>query len=215
MKIDRGPFKTDPDVLVVKHLNLSWNGEGKFKWEITHNGKRINIKKKLMPSLLKMTANHCAFCDYYPLTSDFFHPSIEHFYPKCIDKYPEKAYEWENLFPSCNGCTEKKDNDFNLDLLKPDDVNYSFERYFEVTGDGKLCPSKIADKDSIDRAKITIKIYQFNTRGMLLSERKKWIELYKENSIFAKNPDEHPFRFLIPVFNYVTNPDDLINDFLQ
>ena len=71
----------------------TWDGKGEFDWSVQINGRGFNIRKMLLPVLLEMTHKHCAFCDYYPLSSDHFHASIEHYQPKCKDKFPEKAYE--------------------------------------------------------------------------------------------------------------------------
>lgn len=213
MKIDRTPFEQEPDVKLVIDASLTWDGNGKFQWETTIDGKKYNIKKLLMPHLLKMTSSHCSFCDYHPLSSDFFDIPLEHFYPKCKNCYPQKAYTWENLFPSCNGCTRCKGDKFDKNLLKPDENYYCFEMYFFVTGDGKITPASSKDPSVTDRAKTTIDIYQLN-RGELLTQRKKWVSDFKKLCPI-KNPDEYPFRFLIPFASASINADEVINSFIQ
>jgi len=192
-----------------------WNGDGQFTWSILINNRGFDIRKKILPLLLKMTNKHCAFCDYFPLSVDVLNPiPIEHFYPKCKDKFPEKAYEWGNLFPSCNGCTSNKKDKFDEKLLKPDNDEYNFDNYFDVTGDGKLIPSKTADETSKKKAQITIEIYKLNKRGDLLSLRKQASRDYpKLLPIFDK--DERPFRFLIPIAEKAKNTDAIINSFIQ
>jgi len=221
MKIDRISYVTHPDVQKLVNANLTWNPEnGKFKWKVTIGGEEFEINKAIKPILLEMTKNHCAFCDYL-ISSDFFHPSIEHFEPK--SKCPEKAYLWENLFPSCNGCTEKKDDKFDIKLLKPDEDSYSFGVYFTVTGDGKIEPALTADGITRERAEVTIEIYKLNKRGTLLKERKKHFEDYQKLGPII-NEDDRNFRFLISFAEQArkssgpeltSHPDTIINEFIQ
>ena len=75
-----------------------------------------------------MTQRHCAFCDG-PLGIES-RETVEHFRPK--SKFPELAFAWENLFPCCDVCQSHKGERFDLHLLKPDDDDYHFERYFVV-----------------------------------------------------------------------------------
>ncbi len=214
VKIHRAQFTNEQDVTTLAKA-LPWDGEGKFTWSIKINDQGFNIRKKILPILLKMTQKHCAFCDFYPLSEDLLNPiPIEHFYPKCKGKFPEKAYQWDNLFPSCNGCTAKKRDRFDEKLLKPDDQDYTFEAYFKVTGDGKLEPSDTSDKNSKERVKTTIDIYKLNERGELLSERKRWVRDFLKLCPI-QNRDEYPFRFIIPIAQQATNPDEIINSFIE
>lgn len=218
VKIDRKPYEHHPNVMKLIAANLTWNGIGKFDWKVIIDGRGFNIRKKILPILLQVTKKHCAFCDFHPLSEDVLNPlPIEHFYPKCQDKYPEKAYQWENLFPSCNGCTAKKGVRFSEDLLKPDEDSYSFEAYFEITGDGKLVPSYAADDIIRRRAEVTIDIYKLNHRGDLLSQRKQAMSDYPK-LLPITDIDERKFRFIIPLLlknKDSKSPDDIINEFTQ
>ncbi|MEZ4955199.1 MAG: hypothetical protein R2825_16670 [Saprospiraceae bacterium] len=209
VKIDRTTFESNKTVETLKNVRppLSWNGEKPFSWRVMIDGRGFNVKKQLLPILLKVTKCHCAFCDLYPLSTDFFDIPIEHFMPK--SKNPEKAYSWDNLFPVCNGCTQKKGEKFDDLLLKPDDPNYDFDSNFMVTGEG-LIKCKMEKRKS--PASITIDIYKLN-RGTLLSERKRWIRDFPK--INPQNPDEYPFRFLIPIVCKYKQPDDIINKYVS
>lgn len=214
MKIDRTPFNEDENVAILASVE-PWDGEGTFPWSVMINGRGFYIRERILPLLLQMTKGHCAFCDYYPLSKELLNPiPIEHFYPKCKGKFPEKAYQWENLFPSCHGCTDKKKDRFDEKLLKPDDEEYSFDAFFKITGDGKLEPADTCDPVSRERVKVTIDIYKLNERGTLLSMRKRALTDYQR--LFpVMDSDERPFRFLIPIAAKAVNPDQIINSFLS
>jgi uncharacterized protein (TIGR02646 family) len=216
VKIDRKPYLTNPEVQKLINANIVWDkSTGKnFSWNIVIDGEGFNLKKKIQPLLLKMTTDHCAFCDIF-MHKDNFHPSLEHFKPK--DKYPDLAYDWYNLFPSCEGCTEKKGNKFPEDgliPLKPDEENYTFSAYFKMRGDGKLQPSDTADRHSRERAKMTIEYYGLNSRGMLLSLRKDCLEDYPKLGKILDD-SRKSFRFLFSILAMVADVDATINKYIH
>lgn len=54
---------------------------------------------------LSASSHHkCAFCECIPGESS--HIEVEHFEPKSL--YPDLAFEWDNLLPSCRICNEAK-----------------------------------------------------------------------------------------------------------
>ena len=87
----------------------------------------IAVNQLVLPTLLRMTARHCAYCDHFEL-GDGSRETIDHFRPKST--FPEHAYAWENLFPACDQCQQHKSEDFHDDLLRPDSLDYRFDRYF-------------------------------------------------------------------------------------
>ncbi len=100
------------------------NRDNNFVWA-THEREKVN--HKLLPLLRTMTKDHCSFCDGFPMQSRIG-DTIEHFKPKT--KFPLESYKWENLFLCCSNC-QKKNEDFDEKLLKPDDVKYEFSKYFD------------------------------------------------------------------------------------
>jgi uncharacterized protein (TIGR02646 family) len=143
---------------------LGKNPKYKFSWK---SYKKEKVNHKLLPLLLKMTANHCSFCDGFPIGEGVIKETIEHFWPKASGKFPERAYLWSNLFVACHYCQEKGD-DFDDRLLKPDMDDYDFNKYFifnfrsfeiEVRKD-----TGISKADRM-RAETTIKMYKLNYSG--------------------------------------------------
>ncbi len=132
-------------------------------------------------ALLQASAMHCAFCDGYPLDP----ATIEHFKPKSV--YHDEAYEWTNLYPACVGCQNAKRERFDLDVLRPDELGYSFERYFEVSLEFNIIPNPLAGEADNRRATATIDTYRLN-RGALIRARQ---ELFRGGS-----PPTSVYRFI-------------------
>jgi uncharacterized protein (TIGR02646 family) len=211
MPIKRNYEHRNVKKLISANPYPTWDGNGTFDWKVIIDGRGFNVRKLLLPVLLEMTNKHCAFCDYYPLSSDFFHPPMEHFDPK--SKSPQKAYDWENLFPVCNGCTEEKGEKFDTNLIKPDEEGYEFAKYFKLIGDGRIEPNFPNYTLEGKKASITIETYGLNKRTDLRLERKKWIKDYEK--LKPKKIDEYPFRFIAHVLSKIENDDDVFNEFLS
>ena len=60
--------------------------------------------KDIQKILFESSHQKCAFCECKPGESSNI--EVEHFEPKSI--YPELAFEWNNLLPSCRKCNEAK-----------------------------------------------------------------------------------------------------------
>ncbi len=149
-------------------------------------------KKEVVNTLSDMTKKHCSFCDGFPM-GEMLQNTIEHFRPK--SKFPELAFEWENLFLACGKCQSAKHDKFDEKLLKPDEKPYSFDKYFDVDTDtGKLKPNINASKEDQVRAKVTIELYGLNDlrRFARKRESKKYAALKKDIHI-----DEWAFRSYI------------------
>jgi len=175
MRIERDKYNSREEVQTLKSLDPKWSSK-KFSWKIKdNNGRWFDVRKKIKPILLEMTKSHCSFCDVF-ISSDFFHPSIEHFKPKSI--FPLYAYKWENLFISCEGCTEKKGDNYSSYLLKPDHKDYDFEKYFEILVDGRLVPNSSLSDCRRAMADCTLKLYALNGRNDLVKRRKEEIKNY-------------------------------------
>jgi uncharacterized protein (TIGR02646 family) len=89
-------------LLHEKHLN-----EKIFKWETRHYSEPIKEQVKLLYN------NKCAFCESKmeeQSTDRQF--TIEHYRPK--GTYNWLGAEWTNLFPTCHGCNDNKEDEFPL-----------------------------------------------------------------------------------------------------
>ena len=156
---------------------------------LSHEGKQV--RSHLIKPLVAMTKKHCSFCDSTPLGSQI-RATIEHFRPK--ESYPHLAYQWENLFACCDICQTAKWKKFDEALLKPDEIEYEFKRYFffeETTG--KLIPNQGANTEDQNRALLTIQIYKLNEFER--PEARLWaLELARQ--IQTLPVDKLPYRFM-------------------
>ena len=144
------------------------NNTSSFSWH--------DLKENLHIPLLKMTDNHCSFCDR-KFDDDEIENSIEieHFKPKV--KFPESAYLWNNLFIICHVCNKIKGDFYNDIMLKPDN-NYKFDNHYRCiykTGELELLEA------NNETAKITISkdAYHLNRTGLCISRKKERI-LYEK-----------------------------------
>lgn len=150
-------------------LTEKWQKWGKLATNLKDNGKKVrwyNYKSKpvnqhLTPLLREITNNHCSFCDGFPMQQMV--EQIEHFKPK--SKFPELSHQWENLFLICAKCNETKGEEFNELLLKPDENDFSFGKYFKMNFDGLLEPEINLTEIEKKRVEITIKLYGLNKYG--------------------------------------------------
>jgi uncharacterized protein (TIGR02646 family) len=166
------------------------NPQAKFQW---YQYKSQNINKLLIQPLKDMTNNHCSFCDGYPM-GNMSQDTIEHFRPK--EKYPKLSFCWSNLFLACNVCQEKFNNYSKL-LLKPDSLNYEFNKYFIVDyKTGKIKANPVSSKIDQDKAEETIKLYKLNDKDRPNTRLKE----YEQGLILLDtgnyNKDDFSYRFM-------------------
>ncbi len=132
------------------------NSKHEFQW-------RRNVYPQLVDLLLAMTKKHCSFCDSSPMRSQI-RETIEHFRPK--EASPRLVYQWENLFACCDKCQNAKGKRFDEALLKPDEIEYEFNRYFFFDAQtGELGPQPQASPEDQKRAAVTIQLYRLNDFG--------------------------------------------------
>ena len=196
MKFDRPP---QPSFLVKNYKR--WGREQKakrlqdptasFQWRI-FQGKRVT--EHLLEALTPAAKNHCAFCDGYPLGT-FARQTLEHFRPKSL--YPQLAYVWWNLFVCCDQCQANKGENFDRKLLKPDRVDYAFERFFIINyRNGEIEINPKASAADQERAQITIEMYGLNRHGRpqsRLSEYRKFQDLRDK----GYSLDDFSYRFFM------------------
>lgn len=165
---------------------LAQNEHAAFSWYQT--GKRT-AREIALPSLKQQTESHCSFCDAFPV-EDVSLETVEHFRPKCRDRFPEHAFTWSNLYYCCSGCQAHKGNKWDLSLLAFDDAEYRFSKYFEFDfTTGEIRPSSQADPALKQRAEVTIAIYGLDTpqrRRWRRLELKKWSHVPKDKRLLTE-----------------------------
>jgi len=165
----------------------------KPKWH-----KKIKQWERLKKDLAELTADHCSFCDSYPLAAKN-KQTIEHFRPR--SSYPKLAYVWHNLFLCCETCQTAKGDDFKKNLLKPDAEEYEFNRYFIVNfKTGEIEINTRGSKKDQERAKITIRIYGLNSYGRpkARADHYNWVknQVRKQKINKDKDLDILSYRFM-------------------
>lgn len=188
-RIERSPT---PPWLAAKWKE--WGKKWEVKYEKTKSSSEFKWKKHqkksatdLRQALSDMTARHCSFCDSFPMGPQI-PETIEHFRPKT--KYPRLAYHWYNLFLCCGLCQQKGD-EFSKELLKPDQLDYSFDRYFEIDWfNGKLIPNHDADPSDRKRAQTTIELYRLNDHGKP-EDRLREMRMFED----SKSPSLNDFAY--------------------
>ncbi|RKZ46632.1 MAG: TIGR02646 family protein [Candidatus Parabeggiatoa sp. nov. 3] len=167
----------------------------KFYW---HRYQNRSVHEIVLAELESLTANHCSFCDGYPLGAQS-RQTIEHFRPK--SKYPRLAYVWQNLFLSCDVCQNAKGENYDKKLLKPDAIGYAFNRYFKIKAKtGEIVINLAASPDDQERAKITLEMYDLNSTVRKSSRIKqlqlKYMFKYRKRGIANDDLDNLAYRFL-------------------
>ncbi len=163
------------------------NPKYRFRWP------QPDCYQAVRKRLLEMTQAHCAFCDEILGTGS--RETVEHFRPKSKIQFQSLAYQWDNLFPCCDMCQSQKREQFNDGLLKPDETDYAFMRYFVVNfKTGEIEPSPHADQQLQNRAKITIQIYGLNLPARNSARKREWEH-------FCRDPkpllDDYNYRFFL------------------
>lgn len=166
-----------------------------FRWPVVE-GQSLN--RLLCPELEAMTAEHCAYCDHYQL-GVAARETIDHFRPKSV--HPELAYTWENLFPACDVCQGSKLEQFDEALLKPDEPDYCFERFFIFnfsTGEIEPCPDGSLEEQN--RAEVTIRILGLNVPPRNQARKRAHKQHYRPKCwpIYRDELEQLPYRFLAP-----------------
>jgi len=168
--------------------NRRQNPKHKFSW------RNDDCYQAVRKRLSEMTKAHCAFCDGQIGVES--RETVEHFRPK--SKFPELAYEWENLFPCCDMCQSKKLELFEEGLLRPDHSDFVFERYFVANyKTGEIKPSPHADEQAQFRAEITIRLYGLDLPARNKARQREWER-------YCRDPepciDDYNYRFLLVNF---------------
>ncbi len=146
-------------------------------------------------ALVEMTAGHCSYCDGHPIGATGTE-AVDHFRPKSHAAFYELACAWSNLFLTCTACNHAKREQWDEALLRPDDADFAFERYFEYRFDsGELQPATAAGPDEQRRARVTIEILQLNRPGACMA-RKRAVRSIR-HAVAAGEPEDSGYRYLI------------------
>ncbi len=148
-------------------------------------------------ALSEMTQQRCSYCDGFPLNATG-KDEIDHFRPKTIEDFYELVCAWENLFLICSACNRAKRDQWDVALLRPDVVEYAFDRFFFFRFDtGELQPAPRLTADDRHRVIRTIAILDLNRDDACVARLKTIKEIQRRAS-----DDELAsvaYRFLIPL----------------
>ena len=137
-------------------LNLRSHNPRGFTWYIVNGS---TARDWALPVLKAMTQGHCSFCDAFPLEDRTKIP-VEHFRPKSHDEFAHLAFEWTNLYYCCGYCQSEKHDQWEDDLIAPDELDYSFQRYFAFDyTNGSIWPNPTASPADQERATVTIRLF--------------------------------------------------------
>ena len=145
----------------------------------------------LRSALGALTLEHCAYCDGFPIDTTGT-KEIDHFRPK--SRFPAEAFDWVNLYLTCNACNGEKGEAWSQHLLRPDDPSYAFERYFMIDAlTGRVKANPAASEADQKRADETIRTFGLQRDGLCIARRMAIASKERQ----AGDP-HRPYRFLEP-----------------
>jgi uncharacterized protein (TIGR02646 family) len=152
-----------------------------------------SLRDHVVGALLVCTADHCAYCDGYPI-DDTQTPQVDHFLPKV--RHPDLAFAWANLYPCCAACNGAKgDKETDDALLRPDAPEYSFERYYIFDRrSGEVQPNPAANAADRERAWVTLAALGVNA-GSRPTRRLAALRRAERDPDACL--DELPYRFVV------------------
>jgi uncharacterized protein (TIGR02646 family) len=164
------------------------NPKHRFDWQ-------ASLYDEVKQALGEMTQMRCAYCDG-DLRAGPVQEEIDHFRPKSQPEFYALVCAWDNLFLVCGPCNKAKGNRWELHLLKPDEIDYDFARYFSYSPrTGELEPNPGASEQDIERARVTIKMLGLN-RGKHCTSR-MWVRERLLEGLSPAERDRLSYRFLM------------------
>ncbi len=150
-------------------FNKNQNPKHEHHWHGCHD--------EIYMALSMLTAEHCSYCDKYPLDerakSDV---QIDHFKPISDIGFRFLAFEWTNLYLACGGCNKSKLAQYSDLIIRPDDEEYKATDYFFFdTETAEILVNKANGNTYIQRAEKTIEIFKLNHKS-IIKFRKRAIE---------------------------------------
>lgn len=171
-------------------LNRKANPSFVFTWP-TIAGETLN--KILLPTLLLQTQNHCSYCDHFPLRRG--DETIDHFKPKSLEEFYDIVCHWENLYIACKHCQDSKNSSYSKDLLRPDEMLYSFSKFFDYNYTShKINPSEAESAENKQKALETIRIFDFNHLGLVKARELAYNKFINDPSPFI---NDYNYRFIL------------------
>jgi uncharacterized protein (TIGR02646 family) len=144
-----------------------------------------------------MTLGRCAYCDGYPLNATG-RKELDHFRPKGRPEFYRLVCAWDNLFMACTACNGAKQEKWDEALLRPDDPDFRFERYFEYRfATGEILPNPVASRDDQHKANVTMTILDLNRTDACLA-RRQVVKLLL-GPLDATDLADLGYRYLIPL----------------
>jgi uncharacterized protein (TIGR02646 family) len=167
-----------------------------FRFQWPRRGGR-SVLEVVREALTAMTAGHCSYCDGHPIDATGAE-TVDHFRPKGDPAFYEIVCAWTNLFLTCTACNHAKGEQWEEALLRPDEPDFRFERYFEYRFDsGELHPSAAASADDQLRARRTIEILRLNRPGACMSRRRTVRSFLHPTA--RDSLEDAAYRYLIPL----------------
>lgn len=144
--------------------------------------------KDIQIALSASSHHKCAFCECIPGESS--HIEVEHFEPKSL--YPDLAFEWDNLLPSCRICNEaKSDADtrtnpiINPAIEDPEQLlTYSFLRIKPLESSGQEQKAQ----QTIDVCNLNCERL-YNARSALMKSLTEYIDELKDKINWISEAD--------------------------
>jgi uncharacterized protein (TIGR02646 family) len=150
-------------------FNKNLNPKYKHYWHNCHD--------ELFMALSILTAEHCSYCDKYPLDErSKADVQIDHFKPISYVEFRDLAFEWTNLYLACGGCNKSKSAQYSDLLIRPDDEFYNPTDYFFFdTETAEILVNKANGNTYVQRAEKTIEVFKLNHKS-IIKFRKRAIE---------------------------------------
>lgn len=155
---------------------------------LAEEAKKITGKydsQDVIERLKKDFHNKCYICEMKGLQD----PNVEHLLPHKNGKYPERKFNWENLFWVCGHCNSIKNNtkydDGIIDCCKEDPEKYLD---FQIEHDNVVIEVKDLDSEVQKRtAQLVSESFSLKNTGMrTYTSDKRWKLLQKEMNILYK-----------------------------
>ena len=185
-------FVEKSDQWTQQWLNIRAQNPSGFTW---YTVDRKTARQWALPALHIMNQGHCSFCDAFPL-EDRSKTPVEHFRPKSHDRFAHLAFEWSNLYFSCEYCQSAKRDLWEEGLIAPDETDYAFHRYFKFDfTNGAMAPNLRASIADHSRAEITIRLYALDS---VIRRQYRLLELQKYDGSTSPQIDDWAYRdFLV------------------